>query len=508
MWHIYLPHGGWCRNANECVGRSRTALGSSTFYPADPTIATIPPPSFNGILSSNSSINPPFYNWNLVRLIYCDGGGYAGTAGRVDINNNTAIYLDGWNILQAVIEDLKSNQGIKSADQILLSGSSAGGQAVVTLCDRIAAAFPWAPTKCISDSGFFIDSKDRVGGNTWRASAQSLVAFHKPNWTGCMDALPNSDHWNCLAATTLVAAASVTAAADGGAAGSAAGARGAGGATGSAGGAAGAGEARGGQRRPLPLLDDPTPEQLREWVLQRARPCGGGFGFLRTAQRLQQSQQETFSPQVLSKLFPQRCVTGSVKAAALGASEFAAALGASESAAALGASESAVALGASASPAISPSSAEALHTFTLDSGASRCFFRDCTILTPLAASVPVSPADPTGGPVVARASTFLPCQVAASSQVSASDQLAASCSCRVLSYPTLLWHYRLDHPSLPRLHGMHSCLLVSGLPMSLPSLPRPPAPPCLPCVEGRQRAAPHSSEFPPITAPLQTLHMD
>ncbi|CAI7860296.1 unnamed protein product [Closterium sp. NIES-54] len=31
---------------------------------------------------------------------------------------------------------------------------------------------------------------------------------------------------------------------------------------------------------------------------------------------------------------------------------------------------------------------------------------------------------------------------------------------------------------------------------------------CLPCVEGRQRAAPHSSSFPPMTAPLQTLHMD
>ncbi|CAI7890082.1 unnamed protein product [Closterium sp. NIES-53] len=55
---------------------------------------------------------------------------------------------------------------------------------------------------------------------------------------------------------------------------------------------------------------------------------------------------------------------------------------------------------------------------------------------------------------------------------------------------------------------MHSRLLVSGLPRSLPSLLRSPALLCLPCVEGRHRAAPHSSEFPPTTAPLQTLHMD
>ncbi|CAI7789081.1 unnamed protein product [Closterium sp. NIES-54] len=131
-------------------------------------------------------------------------------------------------------------------------------------------------------------------------------------------------------------------------------------------------------------------------------------------------------------------------------------------AAALGASESAL-------PGTAP--AEALHTFTLDLGASRCFFRDSTTLTPLSAPVPVRLADPSGGAVIARSPI-------------------------------------VGHPSLPRLHGMHSCLLVSSLPRSLPPLPPSPALPCLPCVEGRQRAALHSSLFPSTTAPLQTLHMD
>ncbi|CAI7825513.1 unnamed protein product [Closterium sp. NIES-54] len=85
--------------------------------------------------------------------------------------------------------------------------------------------------------------------------------------------------------------------------------------------------------------------------------------------------------------------------------------------------------------------------------------------------------------------------------------LAASCSCRLLSQQNLLWHHCLGHPSLPCLRGMHSHLLVFGLPKSLPPLPRSLALPCLPCVKGRQLAAPHSS-FPPTTAPLQTLHMD
>ncbi|CAI7749735.1 unnamed protein product [Closterium sp. NIES-54] len=114
----------------------------------------------------------------------------------------------------------------------------------------------------------------------------------------------------------------------------------------------------------------------------------------------------------------------------------------------------AAALGASESVLLGTAPTEALHAFTLDSGASRCFFRDNTTLTPLPTPVPVRLADPSGGPVLAPSSTVLPCPA-----VSASP------------------------PAL-------SC------------------PPCLPCIEGQQRAAPHSSSFPPTTSPLQTLHMD
>ncbi|CAI7860227.1 unnamed protein product [Closterium sp. NIES-54] len=163
-------------------------------------------------------------------------------------------------------------------------------------------------------------------------------------------------------------------------------------------------------------------------------------------------------------------------------------------------------------------------------------FRDSTTLTPLSAPKLVRLVDPSGGPVLARSSTVLPCPAyrcppgcdghhhhswgsacvdlhvymdgPSPAQVSASGPVAPPCSCRLLSHQNLLWHHCLGHPSLPRLRGMHSHLLVSGLSKSLPPLPPLPATPCLPFVEGRQRGAPHSSSFPATTTSLQTLHMD
>ncbi|CAI7777024.1 unnamed protein product, partial [Closterium sp. NIES-53] len=94
----------------------------------------------------------------------------------------------------------------------------------------------------------------------------------------------------------------------------------------------------------------------------------------------------------------------------------AAALGACE-APALGASASA-APGAGESALSGTTLAQVFHTFTLDSGASRSFFRDCTTLTPLSRPVAVSLADPSGGPVLASFSTVLPCPAAPSGTLS------------------------------------------------------------------------------------------
>ncbi|CAI7845856.1 unnamed protein product [Closterium sp. NIES-54] len=171
-----------------------------------------------------------------------------------------------------------------------------------------------------------------------------------------------------------------------------------------------------------------SPQQLREWYAARQR--GGGTGpctYFPDATEiprwgeLSRAGVAIFDLDYDAILAAMYAVCDSVEgdrylcvppdpgieAAALGTGE-AAALGASASAAP-GASESALS---------GTTSAQAFHTFTLDSGASRSLFRDCTTLTPLSRSVAVSLADPSGGPVLASFSAVLPCPAALSGTLS------------------------------------------------------------------------------------------
>ncbi|CAI7741133.1 unnamed protein product, partial [Closterium sp. NIES-54] len=265
----------------------------------------------------------------------------------------------------------------------------------------------------------------------------------------------------------------------GGSGGGGGGSSGSGGSGGGGTGSSGTGARRvgsgGGQRQQQHRRSEtPSPQQLREWFLRGA--SGGSCPIAIFDLDSDAILSAMYALSVSAEGDCYRCVPPDpgIVAAALGASE------------------------SGTLPGTAP--AEALHTFTFDSGASRCFFRDSTTLTPLPAPVPVRLADPSRGPVVARSSTLLPCPAVPSGSLS---------DLHLPSFATNLvhQHHRLGHPYLPCLCGMHSRLLVSGLPMSLPPLPPSPAPLCLPCIEGRQRTAPHSS-IPLTSAPLQTLHMD
>ncbi|KAJ1418746.1 Pectinacetylesterase/NOTUM [Sesbania bispinosa] len=113
-WLIQLEGGGWCGTIRNCIYSKKTRHGSSIYMEKQ-----IP---FIGILSNKAEENPDFFNWNRVKIRYCDGASFSG-----DSQNEAAkLYFRGQRIWQAAMEDLMS-KGMRYAKQALLSGCSAGG---------------------------------------------------------------------------------------------------------------------------------------------------------------------------------------------------------------------------------------------------------------------------------------------------------------------------------------------------------------------------------------------
>nr|CAD1835137.1 unnamed protein product [Ananas comosus var. bracteatus] len=166
-WLLQFEGGGWCNDVASCAARATTGRGS-TLYKRE-----LEP--FLGILSNDPTMNPDFYNWNRVKLRYCDGASFTGDS---EYYNGTSIlYFRGQRIWNAIISDLFS-KGLMQAEKALLSGCSAGGLATFFHCDDLAQRLPATATvKCMSDAGFFLDTKDISGNNTIRPFFSSLVTL-------------------------------------------------------------------------------------------------------------------------------------------------------------------------------------------------------------------------------------------------------------------------------------------------------------------------------------------
>ncbi|GKC44519.1 pectin acetylesterase 9 isoform X1, partial [Tanacetum coccineum] len=116
-----------------------------------------------------------FYNWNRVKLRYCDGGSFAGDATHDD--GELLLYFRGQRIWQSIIEDLLP-KGLSHANKALLSGCSAGGLASYLHCNNFTNYLPnTTAVKCLGDAGFFLDSPDITMNHTQRTFFQHLVTL-------------------------------------------------------------------------------------------------------------------------------------------------------------------------------------------------------------------------------------------------------------------------------------------------------------------------------------------
>ncbi|RLN17378.1 hypothetical protein C2845_PM02G20700 [Panicum miliaceum] len=195
-WLLQFEGGGWCNDVRSCTERAGTRRGSTRLM----TKVEV----FSGILSNRPSMNPDcrvpvphafifgrdlelpchpfeisytpivggkqrmlpfllvqlafekgdsaiaimdstsdFYNWNRVKLRYCDGGSFSGDSEYK--NGSSVLYFRGQRIWDAIITDLLQ-KGLAKAKNVLLSGCSAGGLATFFHCDSLKERLGGATT--------------------------------------------------------------------------------------------------------------------------------------------------------------------------------------------------------------------------------------------------------------------------------------------------------------------------------------------------------------------------
>ena len=196
-WVLYIKGGGWCYDEKSCLGRAATELGNATMFPS-----TF---EFSGMMDSNASVNPTFYDFNRVVLWYCDGASWSGDREKPTNVDGTDIWFRGRRNLVAIIRYLMETKGLDRATDVLLSGGSAGGLSTFLHADYVKTLLPSTVKryKAAPVSGFFL-LHDSFAGEPVYPSEMEYV-YNMQNSSGgvnarCAEAAASGAFmpWKCI----------------------------------------------------------------------------------------------------------------------------------------------------------------------------------------------------------------------------------------------------------------------------------------------------------------------
>jgi len=205
-WIIYLEGGGWCANGGgsvdnfeSCATRASTDTGSSKGYP--PTT-----PDYGGVLSAAPSVNPDFHQDNHVFVKYCDGSSWTSYRQHPVNVDGRELHFRGRSNLVATFKQLRAALHLQGAQEVILTGGSAGGLAVMLNMDFVATLLPRTVRFTgYPDAGFFLDAPNAAGEHVWYKNwieADKLWHSTLSNHTNtqCLAAYPATQSWKCLMA--------------------------------------------------------------------------------------------------------------------------------------------------------------------------------------------------------------------------------------------------------------------------------------------------------------------
>eukprot|EP00908_Phaeocystis_cordata_P007202 Transcript_17843.p1 GENE.Transcript_17843~~Transcript_17843.p1 ORF type:complete len:539 (-),score=47.82 Transcript_17843:130-1683(-) len=152
-WLLHLVGGGWCTDLEACSVRSNTDRGTSRAW------QDFPDSQRKSLLSSQPALNP-FHRFNKAVLMYCDGASFSGHVEEPISFGGKRLYFRGRQVLASLIRALLK-MGLAEAQQVLLTGISAGGLAAILQGDHVQSLLPPSVErfKVISFAGWFRSDK-------------------------------------------------------------------------------------------------------------------------------------------------------------------------------------------------------------------------------------------------------------------------------------------------------------------------------------------------------------
>lgn len=169
-WIIFFESGGLCTSKADCnqryLNKNSTVLMTSRLLP-DKVIG-------RDILSRVESENPTFFNYNHVLVPYCSSDLWLGSKTKAshnrsfDFKNNPSVdnfSFRGQTIFRSVFKDLSEIYNLSLAEEIVVSGSSAGGIGILNHAEWLTHNFSksenlTARILFIIDSAWFINFQD------------------------------------------------------------------------------------------------------------------------------------------------------------------------------------------------------------------------------------------------------------------------------------------------------------------------------------------------------------
>jgi len=196
-WIIHMEGGGYCIDGPSCADRSKGTLGSSKTWPK---VLGDPMCCWNGgILADDAGSNPDFYNWNLVFLGYCDGSFFTGNRADPVTYNNEKLYFRGKRLLDAISADLLANAGLNRAQEVIVTGCSAGGVATYIQLDLWRNAIPQSiPVHGLADAGYLLDHTTIKGEDSIGSQMRSAFTLWNAYLHPACVAANTQNPWKCL----------------------------------------------------------------------------------------------------------------------------------------------------------------------------------------------------------------------------------------------------------------------------------------------------------------------